>query len=266
MLALKEAVKRDTTYRGATKAVYLALADYFNEDLGYAWASQTTIARDAGIDVRTIKRAMARLEADGRIEALRRGGGQYRDGAGRRHGRSTRWKINGPDSQSDTVSLSDGDSHSDILTPQGDTVSLSDGDSHSDILTPQGDTVSLSDGDSHSDILTPQGDILTPQGDTVSPKRNLRTKPLTSPASAGTPTVSRAHDVLPQPACQPKESSGGSSDRADTHDALPMASGAVGPPPTFRDTPPRPCAKCGCDRLRLNVCGKCGQRRPRYVA
>ena len=203
MWQLKRAIEGAGLYRGWTQAIYAKLGDLYNSELGYEFASQDTLSKSLGCSVKSLERGLKALETDGRIEALaaRKGGGLYRDGAGKLHGRSTRWKVNWPGVESDIVSYSNGDVESDIL-------------------------------ENESDILSVESDI-------VSDKRKPRTKPLTSPASAGTPTVSRAHDALPQPASLPAETvSEESSDRADTHDALPMASKAVKPPPTFRDTPP----------------------------
>ena len=68
----------------ASKLVLMILADYHNDELGYAWPSHHRLAEDCGIGERTVGMCLTKLEALGFITTLHKGN-QYQP---------TRYRLN----------------------------------------------------------------------------------------------------------------------------------------------------------------------------
>ena len=231
MWQLKEAIKRAGLYKGWTQSIYVELADRYKEERGYEFASQETLSKSLGCSVKSLERALKTLEADGRIEALqaRKGGGLYRDAkTGKLHGRSTRWKVYWPGVESDIMSDLNGDVESDIM-------------------------------ENESDIFSVESDIVSDERKPRERKPRER-KPASSSAA---PKPSRARDGF-QPEDEAETTDSEESTQADPQGVLPSKSGDALIPPS-PPSPARPCVKCGIPGCEC-ICGKCGERRPRYVA
>ena len=251
---LREAIYQHSTYSRTITAVWAYLADRSSIKHGYSWVGVKTMAHDLRVGVRSVQYALRKLEADRRIEAVadNKGGHMQPDSKGRT-GRTTRWKVNPPDAAKDAI----------VASLEG--LVCQCGRRKTKWAKRCRECWDRDRPRRHARMqpATRKDATSDTQGcKAIASERTKETYQGNVPASSATPKVSRARDGL-QPASQPAEiTESKESTGAVSHGVLPMASGAVGPPPCSA-TPPRPCAKCGLTDCG-NVCGKCGQCRPRY--
>lgn len=82
-LGAVQLVRRYSTARGSARAVLLAIALHADRDGTNAYPGTTTLAREAGVSIPTVKRARRALVAAGELEVVEQGTGE----------RSTRYRI-----------------------------------------------------------------------------------------------------------------------------------------------------------------------------